>query len=269
MLKSKFVIEGLTVSFVRPRDGQTIWALKDINIEVYEGEFLCIVGPSGCGKSTLVNCIDGLIRPTSGRVLIDGKEVDSPGTDRAMVFQNASLFPWRTVLGNVIYGLEIQKVPRAKAREKAHHFINLVGLSGFETYYPGQLSGGMQQRVNLARALACDPEILLLDEPFANLDAQTREFMQAELLRIWSMSKKTAIFITHNIIEAVYLSDRVMVMTARPGQIKETVKVAIPRPRPLTIKREPSFLRIEEYLWGLVREEVEKTGMFVKEALSV
>lgn len=265
----KLVIQDLEKTFVSTRDTEPIWALKSIDLEVCDGEFMCIVGPSGCGKSTLLNCIDGLIQPSSGRILIDGNEIRRPGKDRAMVFQSASLFPWRSVMGNVLYGLEIQKVPNSEAFERAKRFIELVGLAGFEKHYPRELSGGMQQRVNLARALVCDPEILLLDEPFANLDAQTREFMQAELLRIWRVNTKTAIFITHNINEAVYLSDRVVVMTVRPGQIKETVAVDIPRPRHLAIKRDPSFLSIEKYIWDLVRKEVEKMGMFVKEDLEV
>ena len=267
--KTKLLIEGLGKAYRTSGNAELTWALQGINLEVYEGEFFSIVGPSGCGKTTLLNAIDGLLEPTSGRILIDGDNVRRPGKDRTMVFQNPSLFPWRSVIGNVLYGLKVQGVPKAEAITRANHFIQLVGLKGFEKHYPRELSGGMQQRVNLARALVCNPEILLLDEPFANLDAQTREFMQAELLRIWSVSRQTAIFITHNIGEAVYLSDRVAVMTVRPGRIKEIIEVAIPRPRPLSIKRDPYFLKSEEHLWGLVREEVEKTGMFVKEELSV
>lgn len=263
--EAKLVIEGLSKAYESSSDTELVWALKDIDLEVREGEFLSIVGPSGCGKTTLLNCIDGLVKATLGRIVIDGKEVRGPGKDRTVVFQSAALFPWRCLLDNVVYGLEMQRVPRPEAVERAQRFIELVGLAGFERRYPRELSGGQQQKVNLARALVCDPEILLLDEPFASLDAQTREFMQAELLRIWRVTRKTAIFITHSISEAVYLADRVVVMTARPGQIKERVEVSIPRPRSLGIKRDASFLRIEEYVWRLVREEVEKTGMLVLE----
>lgn len=266
--RTELIVEDLGKAYLTSHDRQPVWALRDVSFEAYEGEFVSVVGPSGCGKSTLLNCIDGLIRPTDGRILIDGVEVLGPGKDRAMVFQSSLLFPWRSVLGNILYGLEMQRIPKSDALERAHRFVKLTGLSGFERHYPRELSGGMQQRVNLARALACDPKILLLDEPFANLDAQTREFMQAELLRIWRLTGKTAIFITHNISEGVYLSDRIVVLTARPGQIKDVVVVNLPRPRRLAIKRDPSFLEIEERVWRLVKEEVEKTGMFVEEEAS-
>ena len=184
---------------------------------------------------------------------IDGKRVDGPGVDRAVVFQHASLLPWRTVAGNVRYGMELQKRFDPPAiRERTEHFIRLVGLAGFERHYPSELSGGMQQRVNLARALAADPVALLMDEPFAALDAQTREYMQAELLKIWSEARKTVLFITHQINEAIYLADRVIVFGARPGKVKQTIKVDLPRPRPLSIKRDPRFLQYEDHLWNLI-----------------
>ncbi len=180
-----------------------------------------IVGPSGCGKTTLLNIVAGLLPYEEGTVSIDGKRVEGPGVDRAVVFQHSALLPWRTIAGNVRYGMEMQRrFDEATMRERADHFVKMVGLSGFERHYPNELSGGMQQRVNLARALAADPEVLLMDEPFAALDAQTREFMQAELLKIWSQARKTVLFITHQINEAVYLADRVAVMSARPGRLK-------------------------------------------------
>jgi NitT/TauT family transport system ATP-binding protein len=221
-----------------------------------EGEFVSIVGPSGCGKTTFLSVVDGLVAAGAGRILVDGQAVTKPGPDRAMVFQEASLLPWRTVLGNVCYGLECLSTPRREREERAAHLIDLVGLSGFEHHYPYELSGGMQQRVNLARALLVDPKILLMDEPFASLDAQTRELMQEELLRIWLQAKKTVLFVTHQIDEAIYLSDRVLVFSSRPGRVKETIRVEIERPRPLGVKREARFHAIEDRIWSLIEEDV-------------
>jgi NitT/TauT family transport system ATP-binding protein len=231
-------------------------ALAHVDLTVMEGEFVSIVGPSGCGKTTFLSVIDGLIAASSGRVLVDGQPVTRPGRDRAVVFQDASLLPWRTVLKNVVYGLECAGVPARQARVRAASFIEMVGLSGFEHHYPHELSGGMQQRVNLARALVMDPEILLMDEPFASLDAQTRELMQEELLQIWARAKKTVLFVTHQIDEAIYLSDRVVVFSRRPGTVKEIIPVAIERPRPLGVKREPRFHAIEDRIWSLIEEDV-------------
>src|SRR5215469_17048488 len=188
-------------------------ALDSVSFDVTPGEFVSIVGPSGCGKSTLLSIIDGLVHATEGRIVVDGREVREPGHDRALVFQEPSLLPWRTVLNNVAFGLQCQNVPRDDARVRSRELIDLVGLNGFAEAYPHQLSGGMQQRVNLARALAVDPEILLMDEPFASLDAQTREIMQAELLEVWQRTGKTVLFVTHQIDEAIYLADRVIVFT--------------------------------------------------------
>jgi NitT/TauT family transport system ATP-binding protein len=224
-----------------------------------DGEFVSVVGPSGCGKTTFLSVVDGLVAASAGRILVDGQAVTRPGPDRAMVFQEASLLPWRTVLGNVCYGLECLGMPRREREERAAHLIDLVGLSGFEHHYPYELSGGMQQRVNLARALLVDPKILLMDEPFASLDAQTRELMQEELLRIWLQAKKTVLFVTHQIDEAIYLSDRVLVFTGRPGRVKETIRVEIERPRPLGVKREPRFHAIEDRIWSLIEDDV-RTG---------
>jgi NitT/TauT family transport system ATP-binding protein len=230
-------------------------AVDGATLEVEEGELVAIVGPSGCGKTTLLNAIDGLLPVTSGTLSLDGRPIDRPGHDRALVFQQPSLLPWRTVLGNVLYGLELLGTPKSEARRHAERFVDLVGLSGFEDAFPLELSGGMQQRCNLARALAVDPELLLLDEPFAALDAQTRETMQLELLRIWNETRKTAIFITHDIVEAVYLADRVIVFTARPGRVKEILRVDIPRPRDLRVKWEPRFVELQSRIWESIREE--------------
>jgi len=239
------------VTYRRRGGGETV-ALARTSLTIAPGEFICIVGPSGCGKTTLLHALDGLQTPTSGRILIDGREITGPGRDRAMVFQSASLMPWRTVVRNVTYGLELHGVPLRDAIPRAQAMIDLVGLTGFEDRHPGELSGGMQQRVNLARALVIDPEVILLDEPFAALDAQTRELMQTELLRVWDETKKTAVFITHQISEAVYLADRVVVMSARPGHVKAIVPVPIPRPRPASARRDPQMFAVEAEVGALI-----------------
>jgi NitT/TauT family transport system ATP-binding protein len=255
-------ITGLTKRYYVERDGRQVLALSDVSAEVADGEFVAIVGPSGCGKTTLLNIVAGLLRFDAGQVAIDGTAIAGPGVDRAVVFQQASLLPWRTVAGNVRYGMELQKrFDRASIRERTDYFIRLVGLAGFEKHYPPELSGGMQQRVNLARALAADPKVLLMDEPFAALDAQTREYMQAELLKIWAAAQKTVLFITHQISEAVYLADRVIVMSPRPGRVKGQFAIPFARPRTLAVKRRPEFLEIEDAIWKLVEETPEKLGM--------
>lgn len=247
----------VTIYYWLQRAAQPFLAVDHIDLDVHQGEFVAIVGPSGCGKTTLLNAIDGLQPITSGELTLNGIPIAKPGPDRAMVFQQASLLPWRTVLSNVTYGLELRRqVPRQRARKHARELLALVGLKGFEDHYPIELSGGMQQRVNLARALAVDPELLLLDEPFASLDAQTRELMQEELLSVWSTTGKTALFITHDIKEAIYLADRVVVFTARPGRIKESVAIELPRPRKLYIKRSADFLAYEDRIWAGLEEEV-------------
>ena len=236
----KLSIEHLSKRYWFEREDREVLAVSDVSLAVEDGEFLAIVGPSGCGKTTLLNIVAGLLPYEEGTVSIDGKRVDGPGVDRAVVFQHSALLPWRTIAGNVRYGMEMQRrFDEATMRERADHFVKMVGLSGFERHYPNELSGGMQQRVNLARALAADPKVLLMDEPFAALDAQTREFMQAELLKIWSQDRKTVLFITHQINEAVYLADRVAVMSARPGRLKGVFKVPFGRPRTLSLKRDP------------------------------
>ena len=259
MAQTKLQATGLRHEYYQPRTGGRLLALDNINLQVDEGEFVTIVGPSGCGKTTFINLCDGLLRPTAGTIAIDGKAVTGPGIDRGMVFQDSCLMPWRTVAKNVIFGLECQGMDNDTGVRRAKEFIKLVGLQGFEDHYPHELSGGMQQRCNLARALTVDPKILIMDEPFAALDAQTRELMQAELLRIWKESGKTVLFITHQINEAIYLADRVVVFGARPGRVKETMRIDIPRPRDLSIKRDPRFLEYEDHLWKLIEDEVKKT----------
>jgi NitT/TauT family transport system ATP-binding protein len=244
------------ISMIYTQRGRRFEALRDVSIAVEPGEFISIVGASGCGKTTLLRIADGLIKPTRGEVSVDGQPVSGPGPDRGFVFQQDALFPWRTVLDNVIFGLEVQGRKKSESRARADGLLRLVGLSGFEQHFPHELSGGMRQRANLARALTIDPDVLLMDEPFAALDAQTREIMQSELLRIWRSNKKTVLFVTHQIDEAVFLADRVIVMTSRPGQVKAAVEVDIPRPRDLTIKRTPHFLELVDEIWKMIEEEV-------------
>jgi NitT/TauT family transport system ATP-binding protein len=229
-------------------------------LDVMAGEFVSIIGPSGCGKTTFLNIVDGLLRPTGGQVLLDGRPIAGPGPDRAVVFQDPCLLPWRTVARNATYGLELQRRLTPETAERARAFVEMVGLRGFEDYYPHELSGGMQQRVNLARALTIDPLILLMDEPFAALDAQTREVMQQELLTIWQQARKTVLFVTHQINEALYLSDRVVIFSARPSRVKAVLRVDLPRPRPLAVKRHPRFLELEDAAWKVIEEEV-RTSM--------
>jgi NitT/TauT family transport system ATP-binding protein len=255
----KLAAESIRLEYYQPRTNTRLLALEDVNLQVMDGEFVSIVGPSGCGKTTFLYIVDGLLKATAGRIVLDGKTVTEPGPDRAVVFQDASLLPWRTVLKNVVYGLECQGVNGREAQERAQHFIDMVGLGGFEHHYPYELSGGMQQRVNLARALVMDPKILLMDEPFAALDAQTREIMQEELLQICLRAKKTVLFITHQIDEALYLSDRVLVFGARPGRLKESIAVDIERPRKLDVKRSAAFHRLEDQIWSLIEDEVKKS----------
>lgn len=233
-------------------------ALREINFSIAEGEFVSIVGASGSGKSTLLRIIDGLLEPSAGRVLVDDVPVQQPGPDRAMVFQQDSLLPWKTVIENVAYGLTLAHKPWPQAEKLARRFIEMTGLAGFESHYPHQLSGGMRQRVNVARALAVDPRILLLDEPFAALDAQTREIMQTELLSIWQQSHKTVLLITHQIDEAVFLSDRVIIFSARPGLVRKEIPIPLPRPRDLEVKRTAEFVGLVDDIWKLIEAEVRR-----------
>lgn len=235
---------------------QQISALQDFNLDIREGEFFTILGPSGCGKSTFLNVLAGLAHKTSGSITIDGRPAEGINLHQGVVFQGYALFPWRTVLQNIEMGLEIRKVPKRERKETAEHFLDLVGLSGFVHRYPHELSGGMRQRVAIARALAYSPDLLLMDEPFAALDAQTREILQAELLRIWEAHKKTIVFITHSLDEAIYLSDRIAVMTHRPGRIKSILDVPLARPRPAEIRHSPQFVQLREQAWDVLRDEV-------------
>jgi NitT/TauT family transport system ATP-binding protein len=259
---SKLEVRNVSLAHHNARTKQVLPVLDDVSLNVFEGELVSLVGPSGCGKTTLLNAIDGLIKVTRGRILVDGRDIEGPGPDRALVFQNDSLFPWRTVVNNISYGLDLQgKLSKRDRRERALRLVELVGLNGFEDHYPHELSGGMRQRVNIARALAMEPQLLLLDEPFAALDAQTREFMQVELLKILARAKATALFITHQINEAVFLSQRVAVLSARPAKIKDIIDIDLPAARTLDLKHEPAFVALERRIWRLIEEEAAKTGM--------
>ena len=245
----------LTVRGVERRFDTTL-ALQSTSLEVAENDFITILGPSGCGKSTLLRIVAGLDMQTAGEVLLDGQRIDGPGADRGMVFQSYTLFPWLTVLDNVCFGLAERGLPRAQQLDIAHGFLAKVGLKGFDKHYPKQLSGGMQQRTAIARALANDPRMLLMDEPFGALDHQTRELMQELLLGIWEEQRKTVIFVTHDIDEAVFMGSRVLVMSARPGRIKLDREVAIPHPRHYSIKTTPVFSELKAELTEQVRVEV-------------
>ncbi|MCD8103852.1 MAG: ABC transporter ATP-binding protein [Lachnospiraceae bacterium] len=236
------------------RSGKTV-ALNGVSLDIAENEFVCVVGPSGCGKSTLLNIIAGLLEPTDGEVYLDGKPIEGTGVERGVVFQQYALFPWRTVLKNVIFSLEIKKIPKNEARDIAMKYIRAVGLEGFENAYPKELSGGMKQRVAIARAYAANPEVLLLDEPFGALDAQTRVQLQTELLNTWEQEKKTCFFITHDVDEAIILAQRVVIMSARPGRIKRIVDIDIPYPRTQKTKSESRFLELKAEIWNEVYQE--------------
>ena len=246
----KVEISGLNKMF------GTLEVLKNIDLAVEQGEFISVVGPSGCGKTTFLRMVAGLEPATSGTILLDGKPLAGPGTNRGFVFQNDSLLPWRTILSNALIGPELAGSVGAKERQRTLDLLKLVGLGGFENYYPRQLSGGMRQRVNLARALGIDPDVLLMDEPFASLDAQTREIMQTELLRIWEQGRKTVLFVTHQIDEAVFLSDRVLVFARRPGRLQESIEIKLPRPRSLALKRTPEFIAYVDRIWTMIEHDV-------------
>ncbi|MGW5415253.1 ABC transporter ATP-binding protein [Actinomadura geliboluensis] len=253
---TKISLSGVGKTFP-VRGGGAFTALDGLDLDVAEGEFLVVVGPSGCGKSTLLDLIGGLARPTAGRVAIDVAEVTGPALDRAVVFQQYALFPWRTALRNVEFGLEAKGLRRRERADIARRHLDLVGLSGFEDRYPHELSGGMKQRVAIARSLAYDPEVLLMDEPFAALDAQTRDSLQDELLRIWKATGKTVVFITHGIDEAVYLGGRVAVLTSRPGRVKEVVDIDLgPRDAHEDLRSSPEFAAHRHRVWSLLKDEV-------------
>jgi len=250
----RIVARGLRKEFVDISRQAEVVALSSIDLDIGEDEFLTILGPSGCGKSTLLNIIAGFEQPTGGEVRLDGQTIRDPGPDRGVVFQEYALFPWLNVAQNIEFGLRERGVPKSERKDRVGRQISAVGLDGFEVRFPQELSGGMRQRVALARVLVNDPKILLMDEPFAALDAQTRTIMQTELLRVWSAERRTALFITHNIEEAVLLGDRIVVMTARPGRIKEIVNVKLPRPRDVT---SAEFNDIRRYVASLLESEVQ------------
>ena len=250
---TKLKIDNVVKEYVGNK-GKTV-ALNGVSLDIKENEFICVVGPSGCGKSTLLNIIAGLLEPTSGAVYLDGKKIEGTGVERGVVFQGYALFPWRTVLKNVMFGLEMKRMPKDQAEEIAKKYIKAVGLEGFEHAYPKELSGGMRQRVAIARAYAADPEVLLLDEPFGALDAQTRVQLQSELLNTWEHEKKTCFFITHDVDEAIILAQRVIIMSARSGRIKKIVDIDIPYPRTQATKTDPRFLELKTEIWNEVYQE--------------
>ena len=252
----RIIVEGVTHTY-RPPRGRPVLALDAISLEVRAQEFVALLGPSGCGKSTLLYLIGGFLPNETGKILVDGEPVCAPGPDRGIVFQHFALFPWKTVRGNILYGLERQRLPRPEREARAQSFIDLVGLKGFEDSYPSQLSGGMKQRTALARTLAFDPGILLMDEPFGALDAQTRSLMQTELLAILRRTPKTVIFVTHDVQEAVLLADRIAVMSARPGRIKTIVDARFDKQAPDLLKSRAFVDKVDE-VWNLVRVEAIK-----------
>jgi NitT/TauT family transport system ATP-binding protein len=251
----KVSLKGISISY-KTNDGSRMLALDDINLKVKSGEFLCIVGPSGCGKSTLLHLIAGLHPAAAGQVLVDDKSVEGPGTDRILIFQELGLFPWLTVGENVEFGMKMKGVDKAERQEKVQHYLRLVHLSQFQESYTHQLSGGMRQRVALARALASEPDVLLMDEPFAALDAQTRDLLHDELERIWAETGRTIIFVTHNVREAVRLGDRVVLMTFRPGRVKQEYSVDLPRPRQL---EDVTVAKSAREILDDLREEINKS----------
>ena len=255
---ARLKLEHLTMRF-RTRRGDTVTALEGISFEVRDREFAVLVGTSGCGKSTILRLVAGLTRPTEGRVLVDGRAVDQPGADRGMVFQSYTLFPWLTIQQNVEFGPRLRGMAAGQRTALARRYLAQVGLEGFERVYPKELSGGMMQRVAIARALANDPAVLLMDEPFGALDAQTRALMGELLLKVWGEAEKTVLFVTHDIEEALFLGDRVFVMTARPGRIREEIPVPLARPRAMDVLTSPDFVALKRRVMDLIREEARRT----------
>ncbi|ADX46241.1 ABC transporter ATP-binding protein [Paracidovorax avenae] len=251
---SELSIQGVSRTFTSAK-GPATQALLPVDFHVADNDFVTILGPSGCGKSTMLRIVAGLDQPTSGRVLLDGRPVEGPGADRGMVFQSYTLFPWLTIEQNIRFGLRERGVPEVQQKERAAYFIAKVGLRGFEQHYPKQLSGGMQQRTAIARALANDPKILLMDEPFGALDNQTRVLMQELLLGIWEAERKTVMFVTHDIDEAIFMASRVAVFSARPGRIKTEIAVDLPHPRHYTLKTSPEFMELKARLTEEIRAE--------------
>jgi NitT/TauT family transport system ATP-binding protein len=251
----KLEVKHLTKTFSRGRS-ERIAVLDDVSFSVADLEFVAIVGPSGCGKSTFLRIVNGLIPPDSGTILIDGQAVTGPGHRLGMVFQSFDLFPWRTAIDNVEFGMEMMNVPRRECRERAQRWMERVGLTGFEQAYPHELSGGMQQRVGIARALAIEPEVLLMDEPFGALDVQTRDLLQDELLAIWQRERKTVLFVTHSIEEAIYLADRIVLLTPRPARVERVLDVPFGRPRTEDVKSDPTFVELRRGIWQSLKQGV-------------
>jgi NitT/TauT family transport system ATP-binding protein len=252
-------LEASGVTKIYSKNGRPLEVLNVERFSVREGELITVIGPSGCGKSTFLHILGGFIKSEGGgSIRVYGEEVDAPGPDRGMMFQEFALFPWRTVAGNVAWGLETQGVPRARIDATVDAYLQMMNLSDFRNHYPAELSGGMKQRVALARVLAIDPKVLLMDEPFGSLDAQTRETMQEELIKLWERTRKTIVFVTHDIEEAVFLGDRVVVLTARPARIREEVRIDLPRPRDLSVKKSVQCLEYRNYIWDLIRSESQR-----------
>jgi NitT/TauT family transport system ATP-binding protein len=249
-------VSGLRKSYTK--NGQPLQILDVERFAALEGEFITVIGPSGCGKTTFLHIMGGFIPAEAGSIRVYGTEVQGPGPDRGMMFQEFALFPWKTVAGNVAWGLEAQGAPRAQIDQVVAKYLEMTGLADFRNHYPAELSGGMKQRVALARVLAFDPKVLLMDEPFGALDAQTRETMQEEVTLLWERTKKTIVFVTHDIEEAVYLGDRVVVLSARPGRIKEEVKIDLPRPRRLEIKKSMQCHEYRNHVWDMIRSESQR-----------
>jgi len=253
-------LEASGIRKVYTKNGQSLQILDIDRFAAREGEFITVIGPSGCGKSTFLHIMGGFIGAEAGAIRVYGRSVSGPGPDRGMMFQEFALFPWKTVAGNVAWGLEALRVPQADIDTIVRKYLEIMGLWEFRNHFPAELSGGMKQRAALARVLAFDPKVLLMDEPFGALDAQTREVMQAELTRLWERTGKTIVFVTHDIEEAVYLGDRVVVLTARPARIKEQVEIALPRPRDLEIKKSARCHEYRNYIWDLIRSESAHLG---------
>lgn len=249
-------IENLSQAYVDPYSGETTIAVGDVSFEIPDGQFVSLLGPSGCGKTTVLNIVAGFIEATSGRVRVDGQDVNGPGQDRGVVFQDFALFPWMTVEANVGFGLKMRGVPKVERRERAREMVRLVGLAGFEGKFPHELSGGMRQRAGVARVLATEPSVMLMDEPFASIDAQTRRVLQQEVLRIWDSQRPTVLFVTHDVEEAIFMSDRVIVLSGRPSQVHADVTINIERPRTWKqIQDDAEFLRLRSELMSMLGVE--------------
>jgi len=246
-------LRNIVKVFSDKRRGRDLLTLDNINLDIEANDFVCLLGPSGCGKSTLLNIIAGFEQATSGRTLVGGKQVERPGSDRGVVFQQPTLMPWLTAIDNIAFHLKLKGVGKAERHHRAMEFIDLVGLSGFEHHHPSEMSGGMNQRVGIARALLMNPSVILMDEPFAALDEQTRMTMGHELLRIWEQTAKTVVFVTHSLTEAVYLADEVLVMSARPGRIIDRIDITLPRPRTYEMMATDVFGKLRERIWQQIR----------------